>query len=470
MRRATLYSCALLSGFTCLILLAACASDSALNEPRPTVPIVTGHPSEPTINGSTTAPRNNTNTDRLTDPTSPSDPAPESTQPGPGTQPGQTGQTNPSTQTTQPGPNTQTTQPGQTSPSALADGNIADANIAIAQVLVLDEPIDMTIANDDPMAWIAQRGGQVLRVDLSQGEVVEEILDISTETVARGEQGLLGIAVQDGWLYVNFTDRNGHTRIDAFQREGTGINDTRRTILSQEQPFPNHNGGALAFGPDANLYIGFGDGGSANDPLNSGQDLNSWLGSILRIKPTPTASEPYAIPPDNPYLTDEGVPEIFISGVRNPWRFTFDKATHDLWIADVGQNLYEEVTVLLAANGGGVGANLGWRLREGLHEFSGAKPPNHVDPVWEYGRDQGCSVTGGYVYRGRAIPELVGSYVFGDYCSSRIWAVQISSGEVEFRDFAVAVPGGELAAFGQDANGELYTLSLSGAVSKIVPQ
>ena len=155
-------------------------------------------------------------------------------------------------------------------------------------------------------------------------------------------------------------------------------------------------------------------------------------------------------------------------GVRNPWRFSFDRSNGDLWIADVGQDLYEEVTVLLAANGGGVGANLGWRLREGLHEFSGDKPPGNVDPVWEYGRDDGCSVTGGFVYRGSAIPELVGSYLFGDYCTARLWAVQISSGEVVFRDFGVTVPGGSLASFGQDADGELYALSLEGPVSRVI--
>ena len=155
--------------------------------------------------------------------------------------------------------------------------------------------------------------------------------------------------------------------------------------------------------------------------------------------------------------------------MRNPWRFSFDRDRGDLWIADVGQDRYEEVTVLLAANGGGLGANLGWRLREGLHAYAGDEPPGHADPVWEYGQDDGCSVTGGFVYRGSAIEDLYGAYVFGDYCTSRLWAVQISTGEVEFRDLGVEVPGGALASFGEDAQGELYTLSLNGPVARIVP-
>ncbi|MDE0516174.1 MAG: hypothetical protein OXH43_07550, partial [Acidimicrobiaceae bacterium] len=140
------------------------------------------------------------------------------------------------------------------------------------------------------------------------------------------------------------------------------------------------------------------------------------------------------------------------------------------WIADVGQDAYEEVTVLLAANGGGLGANLGWRLREGLHRFTGDEPLNHADPVWEYSQDDGCSVTGGYVYRGSAIEDLYGAYVFGDYCTSRLWALQISTGEVEFRELGAEVFGGSLASFGEDAHGELYALSLNGTVARIVPR
>ena len=368
---------------------------------------------------------------------------------------------------------TTSADPGQDRVTVRPDGNMFAADVHLVPVLTLDEPIDMAVAPGDDLVWIAERAGRVSRVDLERGAVVETILDITAETVATGERGLLGIAVTDRWLYANYTDLAGDTRVDAFEREGTRLSSRRRTILFQAQPFSNHNGGDLAIGPDGFLYVAFGDGGSGGDPLDAGQDPTTWLGAILRIEPTPDAAEPYAVPVDNPFAASQGGagrPEIFLTGVRNPWRFTFDRATGDLWIADVGQDAYEEVTVLLAANGGGLGANLGWRLREGLHRFTGDEPPNHADPVWEYSQDDGCSVTGGYVYRGTAIEELYGAYVFGDYCTSRLWAVQISSGEVEFRDLGVGVLGGELASFGEDAHGELYTLSLNGIVARIVPR
>ena len=354
------------------------------------------------------------------------------------------------------------------------DGNMFAADVDAQVVLTLDEPIDMAVAPGDDLVWVAERAGLVSRVDMERGEVVETILDITAETRATGERGLLGIAVTDRWLFANFTDLDGHTQVEAFERDGTGLSGWRRTILTQQQPFTNHNGGDLAIGGDGLLYIGFGDGGSAGDPLDAGQDATTWLGAVLRIEPTPEAVEPYNVPPDNPFSVADsqdpaGRPEIFLIGVRNPWRFSFDRDRGDLWIADVGQDRYEEVTVLLAANGGGLGANLGWRLREGLHSYTGNEPPGHADPVWEYGQDDGCSVTGGFVYRGSAIEDLYGAYVFGDYCTSRLWAVQISTGEVEFRDLGVEVPGGALASFGEDAQGELYTLSLNGPVARIVP-
>ena len=353
------------------------------------------------------------------------------------------------------------------------DGDMFAADVALRAVLTLDEPIDMAVAPGDDLVWIAERAGRVSRVDLERGAVVETILDIGAETRATGERGLLGIAVTDRWLYANFTDLAGDTRVDAFERDGTGLSGHRRTILFQAQPYSNHNGGDLAIGPDGFLYVAFGDGGSGGDPLDAGQDPTTWLGAVLRIQPTPDAAEPYAVPADNPFAAGQdraGLPEIFLTGVRNPWRFSFDRATGDLWIADVGQNAYEEVTVLLAANGGGLGANLGWRLREGLHYFTGDEPPDHADPVWEYSQDDGCSVTGGYVYRGSAIDDLYGAYVFGDYCTSRLWAVQISRGEVEFRELGAEVLGGSLASFGEDADGELYALSLNGTVARIVPR
>ncbi len=349
-------------------------------------------------------------------------------------------------------------------------GDLRKVEIDTEPVLTLDRPIDMAIAPGDDLAWVAERGGRVLRVDLDAGEAVETVLDISAETTTEAERGLLGLAVTRDWLFIDYTDLNGDTRIEAFERSDSGLSGRRRLLLTQEQPYANHNGGGIEIGPDGHLYIGLGDGGSRDDPLNAGQDRFSWLGAILRIDPTPDADQPYAIPPDNPYADGAGGrPEIFLTGVRNPWRFSFDTATGDLWVADVGQDTFEEVTLLLAANRGGAGANLGWRLREGLHEFSGDRPQANVDPVWEYRHDRGCSVTGGHVYRGAAIADLVGVYVFGDWCTSRVWAISTAEGVVAFRDLGADVPGGDLVSFGLDRSGELYTLSLSGPIARIVP-
>ena len=446
-----------------------CADDDELLVPRPTVPSVTTAPPAPpnpqaddpaALNpqqpGAETSDGDN---EPLTgsEESRPGEPAPESSAPA------------------APSAVPESSDPEQEQAEPRPDGNMFAADVDVEVILTLDEPIDIAVAPGDDLVWVAERAGLVSRLDTERGEVVETILDITAETEATGEQGLLGIAVTDRWLFANFTDLAGHTQVEAFERDGTGLSGRRRTILTQQQPFRNHNGGDLAIGGDGLLYIGFGDGGSAGDPLNAGQDATTWLGAVLRIEPTPEGVEPYDVPPDNPFVAGEGQsatgrPEIFLIGVRNPWRFSFDRATGDLWIADVGQDSYEEVTVLLAANGGGLGANLGWRLREGLHYYAGDEPPGHADPVWEYSQDDGCSVTGGFVYRGSAIEDLYGAYVFGDYCTSRLWAVQISTGEVEFRDLGVEVPGGSLASFGEDAQGELYTLSLNGPVARIVPR
>ena len=496
----------ILAGAAGLAVVAACAPDDELTIPRPTVPTIAATTSEAPAGGPAAVDGG--------DPELPqpdedgaqnqrAEPGALRAEDGPGALPsGQHSEDGPgalpSGQHSEDGPGAlpsgQHSEDGPGSPDAPAsesappepepsqevpaDGNMYAADIDTEQLLRLDEPIDMAVAPGDDLAWIAERPGRVLRVDLGTGEVIDTVLDITDETGAEGERGLLGIAVTDRWLYVNFTDANGDTRIDAFERDGTGLGENRRTILFQPQPFRNHNGGDLAFGPDGLLYVGFGDGGDGGDPLDHGQNPHTWLGSMLRIDPTPGASEPYAVPPGNPYATldgdqesdAEGRSEVFLTGVRNPWRYSFDRATGDLWIADVGQDLYEEVTVLLAANGGGSGANLGWRLREGLHAFEGDKPEANIDPVWAYGRDDGCSVTGGYVYRGTAIEDLFGAYLFGDYCTSRLWGLQISRGEVEFWDLGAEVPGGSLAGFGEDAHGELYTLSLNGPVSRIVPR
>ena len=357
------------------------------------------------------------------------------------------------------------------SSSVPPSGDLNNVALRAEEIAVLDEPLAMTTVVGDSHLWIAGRQGQVVRLNPATGEVAGVVLDLGRDTVGRRERGLLGIAADESHLYVNYTDPAGNTHVDAFELVDEGVDvETRRELLFQEQPFSNHNGGGLAVDDAGYLYVAFGDGGSGGDPLNVGQDPFSWLGSILRIDPTPESEEPYSIPPGNPYADGaEGRPEIFLTGVRNPWRFSFDSVTGDLWIGDVGQDAFEEVTVLLAVNGTGAGANLGWRLREGLHEFTGPEPDGHAEPVYEYGHDDGVSVTGGFVYRGSAIPELYGNYVFGDYVTARLWGLGISTGEVVFRDLGAPVPGGNLASFGEGPDGELYTLSLSGSVSRILP-
>ena len=363
--------------------------------------------------------------------------------------------------------------PDPVPPAPAADPDVFRAvSVTIERVTDLDQPIDAVVAPNGEW-WIAERHGGIFVVDPDTGTVGDLVVDVSDETFAEGEGGLLGLAVDDEALYVNFTDRAGHTQVEAILLGADGRPGERVRLLTIEQPFANHNGGGLAIGPDGLLYVGVGDGGGGGDPLEAGQDPEQLLGSILRIEPTPTDPvRPYYVPEDNPYVDEGGAIEIFAIGLRNPWRFSFDPATDDLWVADVGQSAWEEITLLLGANGWGRGANLGWNLREGIEAFAGDRPEGNVDPVFVYGHSgeiTGCSITGGEVYRGSAIPALQGAYVFGDYCTSRLWAISVASGEVVFVDLGIDLPGGELVDFSVDPDGELVALSLNGAVVRIVP-
>jgi glucose/arabinose dehydrogenase len=279
---------------------------------------------------------------------------------------------------------------------------------------------------------------------------------------------LLGLAVniQGTFAYVNYTDNDGNTRVDeyAISTDGTFDESTKRNVLGIDQPYPNHNGGGVVFGPDEMLYIGTGDGGSANDPDRNALNTASLLGKMLRIDPRAAADAPYTIPPGNPFAAGDGVrPEIWSTGLRNPWRFSFDRSTGDLWIADVGQNQWEEIDVAWAADGRGAGANFGWSAFEGNHRFNedqssdGATPPIH-----EYSHDAGCSVSGGALYRGNAIPELVGWYVFADYCSGEVHALKIEDRAVT-KELKLG-KAANVSAVTEGPDGELYVLSLDGPV------
>jgi glucose/arabinose dehydrogenase len=328
-----------------------------------------------------------------------------------------------------------------------------------------DRPSTVANAGDGSgRLFVLEQAGVIRVVNGSQIEPAP-FLDITDRVGSRGnEQGLLGIAFhpnfsQNGYFFVDYTDKNGNTVIARFTAS-TGKNAdpaSEKVILQIKQPFPNHNGGQLVFGPDHYLWIGMGDGGSQGDPDNNGQSLNTLLGKILRIDVD--YGSPYAIPKDNPFASSGGRPEIYAYGLRNPWRFSFDPQTNDLYIADVGQDLWEEIDYLPARYNGSV-PNFGWSRREGLHPYKdaeGADTTGLIDPVFEYGHDQGCSVTGGFVYRGKNLPALNGIYLFADYCSGIVWGLTRSSsntweGQILFNT------GYNITSFGEDQNGEIYLL------------
>ena len=328
----------------------------------------------------------------------------------------------------------------------------------------------MAVRRGDPALYIAEKTGAVMAI--RDGEVdPDPILDIGGSVSLGSEQGLLGIAFapEGRTLFVNFTDTNGDTHVTSYaMRDGRADPSTARDILVVDQPYSNHNGGNLVFGPDGYLYIGLGDGGSGGDPHGNGQSGSTLLGKMLRIDPTPTAARPYAIPSDNPFVGKEGVrPEIWALGLRNPWRYSFDRATGDLWIGDVGQSAWEEVDRQPAGRGG---ENYGWNVMEGDHPYSGAPAPSGLSaPVYEYSHGGGgCVVTGGYVYRGETIPDLAGAYLFGDFCIGKLEALRFADGRVGgHRLLGPTVPN--LSSFGEDADGELYAMSLSGAVYRLAP-
>ncbi len=368
-----------------------------------------------------------------------------------------------------PSPTPASPSPASPGPTPTATGpRLGEVAIVLERIAVLDGPVAMAVRPGDPALYVAEKPGRV--VALGPGRAPRVVLDLAGRVSTGSEQGLLGLAFSpDGrFLYLDLTDPAGDTRVLEYRVVDGSIDpETEREVLRVDQPYPNHNGGQLAFGPDGYLYVGLGDGGSAGDPEGRAQSLGTLLGKILRISPRPADGRPYGIPPDNPFVDTPGArPEIWAFGLRNPWRFSFDRATGELWIGDVGQSAWEEVDVLAP---GRAGANLGWDLLEGSHPFEGQPgDARTVPPVYEYPHDgEVCAVTGGFVYRGGRIPALRGAYVFGDFCRGALEAIARRDGRVVHRELGPVVPA--LASFGEDAAGELYALSLQGPVYRIAP-
>jgi glucose/arabinose dehydrogenase len=347
--------------------------------------------------------------------------------------------------------------------------------IALETVVTgLPQPTAIVHAGDARLFLTLQRGQIAVFQD---GTVLPTaFLDIRLLVSCCGERGLLGLAFhprysESGFFFVDYTNLSGDTVIARYRVSAGNPNiadpSSGVTLLTIAQPFSNHNGGQLAFGPDGYLYIGLGDGGSGGDPHGNGQSLSTLLGKMLRIDPRPSGGRPYAIPPDNPFVDRSGArPEIWAYGLRNPWRYSFDRETGDLWIGDVGQGEWEEVDLQPAGSPGG--ENYGWNRMEGDHSYDGADPPaDAVPPVFEYSHDDGgCTVAGGYVYRGESIPDLYGAYVFADYCLGRLEALRLRDGKViGHRSLGPVVPG--LSSFGEDAQGELYAMSLGGGLYRL---
>jgi len=340
----------------------------------------------------------------------------------------------------------------------------------------LSFPLDFAAPPGDASRWfIAEKGGRI-RVVRDGTLLAAPFLDLSALVSGGSEQGLLGIAFHPGYpgdprVFVDYTDRAGDTHVASYRvsADGDGADATSAVeVLFVSQPFANHNGGGLAFGPDGFLYVALGDGGSEGDPQGNGQTLDTLLGKILRLD---VDSPPYAIPGGNPFRSTPGARgEIWSYGLRNPFRFSFDRDGGDLYIGDVGQSTREEIDFAPAGSGG---ENYGWNRTEGTLCF-GADSCDRSGitfPVTEYGHDGGaCAVTGGYVYRGSAIPSLRGHYFYGDFCAGFVKSLRIDGGSaVDQRDWPQLAPGGQITSFGQDAGGEVYVVTSGGSVFRIAP-
>ncbi len=343
------------------------------------------------------------------------------------------------------------------------------------------QPVASGLGNSVGLANAGDGSGRLFALEkrgtiriVKDGQVLPDpFLDITDRVgSASSEQGLLGLAFhpkykENGFFYANYTDQNGDTVIARFHvtsdpdRANPG---SEKKLLGVDQPYANHNGGSMVFGPDGYLYMGLGDGGSGGDPHGNGQSLQTHLGKILRIDVD--HGDPYSVPPDNPFANGGGLPEIWAYGLRNPWRFSFDRLTGDVYIGDVGQNQWEEIDFLPAGSPGG--ANFGWNYREGLHPYQGNPPPDLklTDPVAEYDHSQGCSLTGGYVYRGGSLPDWQGVYLYGDYCTGIVWGL-LHGPDGSWQNEQMFQVDARITSFGEDEAGEVYLVDQGGNLFRL---
>ncbi len=358
--------------------------------------------------------------------------------------------------------------------SAVPTAPLREPAVSLFEIGTFDQPVEVVARAGFGEVYVVEQPGRVIAVtDLS----TDVVLDISDLTEARGEQGLLGLAFHPvaDLAYVYFTDGAGDTVVAEFAIDpATGFfeRDTLRELLTIDQPYRNHNGGQLAFGPDQLLYIGVGDGGSGGDPERNALDLSNRLGKILRIDPTADGDRPFTVPADNPFIGDlEADPTIWAFGLRNPWRFSFDPVTGDLWIGDVGQGDFEEInrSIAVERRDAARGANFGWSAFEGFERFNDDQPTDGaVDPLFVYDHSDGrCSVTGGVVARGDAVTDLAGWYLFGDYCTGQIWGLDPTAPPTEPRVIEITELD-ELVAITSSPEGEVYAVSNSGTVARLI--
>jgi glucose/arabinose dehydrogenase len=355
---------------------------------------------------------------------------------------------------------------------------VGDPEVSYTEIANVDSPVDLAWREGDPGLYVVEQAGRVVR--LGDGDPVT-VLDITDLTESGGEQGLLGLAFSPGGgelAYINYTDNNGDTVISehSVAADGTfGTGDQARTVLTVDQPYDNHNGGDLTFGPDGYLYIGMGDGGAGGDPERRATDLSTVLGKMLRIDPAIAEGQAYTVPADNPFVGTPGAaPEVWSTGLRNPWRFSFDRETGDLWIADVGQNAWEEIDVAPARRGvdAGKGSSFGWSAFEGDARYNeDVSPDGHTPPLAVYGHDEGCSVSGGVRVRGGPVSELEGWYVYADFCSGTVWALEVNGkgADITAGRTLVLQSVSAPAAIVEGPSGEIYVVSRDGPVLRVDP-